>query len=488
MRNQNANIYNVLDYGAIGDGSHKDTRSIQKTIESCSNNGGGIVFFPSGFDFLTGTIYLEDNITICIGENSAILGSKELNDYTEDTGICPYYPEPLDRCLIYAKDKSNICFTGKGNIDGQFREDFLDKHDDPLATDTIQRPMLIRLENCSDIIMKDLTVKGAYSWCIHIKYCTNVKITGMTVLNDRQDGFNIESSQRINISDCQLHCGDDGIALTTSDNTKALSGLTVSNCIISSRWAAIRFGPLSKGNFENILISNCVLKDCGGGGIKIGMFEGAEIKNCIFSAIIMENVTAPILIMNGQWTNIGSKVEKPGLMPPGIIKDIIFSDMIIHASAGPVQPWDQRKYSNEEIDDFLNRPDRNSTIFLHGHKDGKLENISFRNLNITFPGGGVRKSLPFQDLVDMHEIDIHSHGYWTDDKTVWGIPIASAFFIRHAENIDFGNISVAYDIVDERPAIAISDSEDIDIGRVKINRKQIKSSDIIQQNTSNFHV
>ncbi|MBF9014256.1 MULTISPECIES: glycoside hydrolase family 28 protein [unclassified Oceanispirochaeta] len=488
MNHPDENIYNVMKFGASGDGRTIETSFIQRAIDSCSGNGGGVVYFPSGTRFLTGTIYLESNVTLFVAENAVILGSRDLEDYSDDTGICPYHPEPLDRCLIYAKDKKNICFEGNGIIDGQFREDFLDKHDNPLGTDSIQRPMLIRLENCSDIKMKDLTVKGAYSWCVHIKYCENIKLTGLTVLNDRQDGFNIESSKTITISDCHLHCGDDGIALTTSAENKPLTDLTVSNCIISSRWAAIRLGPLSKGNFENIVVSNCVLKNCGGGGIKIGMFEGATIKNCLFSSIIMDNVTSPVLIMNAVWTDIGSQDKNPPMMAAGVIKDIMFSDMIIHASAGPVQPWDLHQYTDEEINDFLLRPDRNSTIFLHGHKNGKLENLTFCNLKIDYPGGGIAESSPFEDLVDMHEIDIHSHGYWTDDKTIWGIPIASAFYARHVRSIDLSDVAISFRVPEQRPGIAISDSESVDMDRIRINRQKMKSTDLVQQNSSEITI
>lgn len=486
MNHIGTDVYNVMDSGAKGDGIVKDTAAIQKAIDTCSSNGGGVVYFPSGYLFLTGTIYLDSYITLFVAENAILQGSTEIDDYSDDTGICPYYPEPLDRCLIYAKDKKNITLAGPGIIDGQFRESFIDKHDNPLETDVNQRPMLIRLENCSDIRMKDLTLKGAYSWCVHIKYCTNVKLQGLTVLNDRQDGFNIESSRIITISDCTLNCGDDGIALTTSHPEKPLTDITITNCVISSRWAGIRFGPLSKGNFENIIISNCVLRNCGGGGIKIGMFEGAEIKNCIFSSIIMDNVTAAVLVMNARWSDIGSMEENPKMMPVGKIRDLIFTDLIIHAHAGPTLPWDQNEYSEEEINDFLIRPDRNSTIFLHGHRDGVLENLMFRNIRITYPGGGVSKDSPFNGLVDMHEIDIHEHGYWTDDKTIWGIPIASAVFARHVRNITFQDMIISHRKAEGRPSFAFADSQIIELDKIRIDGQKMKPADLIQQECSDL--
>ncbi|NQT60337.1 MAG: right-handed parallel beta-helix repeat-containing protein [Bacteroidetes bacterium] len=478
MNHEKTNTYYVMDFGAAGDGIHKDTVSIQRAVDTCSAKGGGIVYFSSGYRFLTGTIYLDNNITLFIAKNSILLGSTEVENYCDDTGICPYYPEPLDRCLVYGKDKKNISFTGPGTIDGQFRESFLDKHDNPLETDKDQRPMLIRLENCSHISMKDLHIKGAYSWCVHLKYCKEVKIHHLTISNDRQDGLNIESSENITISDCTLYCGDDGIALTTSNKNKPLKNLTVTNCIISSRWAGIRLGPLSKGNFENIIISNCVLQNCGGGGIKIGMFEGAEIKNCIFSSIIMDRVTAPILIMNTQWTDIGSLDQDPKMMPLGKIRNLHFTDMQITAHAGPTAPWDQSEYSQNDLENFLKRPDRNSTIFLHGHRDAPLENIFFRNINVTFPGGVTKLQAERSDLVDMHEIDIHANGYWTEDKDIWGIPLSYALFCRHINNSFFSELFINLEKDDERPPIAFYNSKSIELNRIWVASRKAKREDI----------
>jgi hypothetical protein len=304
----------------------------------------------------------------------------------------------------------------------------------------------------------------------------------LKVLNDRQDGFNIESSRSITISDCILHCGDDGIALTTSHRDKPLTDLCITNCIISSRWAAFRIGPLSKGRFERILMSNCVLRDCGGGGIKIGMFEGSSVSNCIFSSIVMENVTAPVLMMIAQWTDIGSHEAEPEMMPAGEISNIKFSELIIEAHAGPTHPWDRKSYNHDEIQDFLHRPDRNSTIFLHGHRDGVMKHISFQNIQLTLPGGGEAVPSPLENLIDMHEINIREHGYWTDDKTIWGIPVSSAIFGRYLENLRIQDVDITHRIPENRPLFAFADCRTVALRNNRGENHEISPGDILQQN------
>jgi polygalacturonase len=49
--------FNVIEYGASANGQTLDTKSIQKAIDECSDNGGGTVEFPAE-TYLTGTIYL----------------------------------------------------------------------------------------------------------------------------------------------------------------------------------------------------------------------------------------------------------------------------------------------------------------------------------------------------------------------------------------------------------------------------------------------
>lgn len=41
-------VFNVKDYGALGNGSNDDSTSIQAALDACDSAGGGIVYFPKG--------------------------------------------------------------------------------------------------------------------------------------------------------------------------------------------------------------------------------------------------------------------------------------------------------------------------------------------------------------------------------------------------------------------------------------------------------
>ena len=69
------NIYNIMDYGASGDGKSDDASAIQKAIDKCSENGGGIVLVPAGHTFLCGPIHLASFVNLQLEPNSRLLAT-----------------------------------------------------------------------------------------------------------------------------------------------------------------------------------------------------------------------------------------------------------------------------------------------------------------------------------------------------------------------------------------------------------------------------
>ncbi len=327
--------WDVRRFGAKGDGMTLDTRAVQAAIDACHQAGGGAVSFATGCTFLVGTIYLKDHVELRLESDAVLLGSDRLADYGNDVGLNPFYPETIDPCLIYARDCADLRIAGSGTIVGYAGTQFVAP---PGADERArkQRPMLIRFDNCGQISVADVSLKRCGSWCLHLKNSHDIFLRNIRIDNEKQDGFDLESCQNVSISDCHLECGDDAIAITTSSREHPARNITITNCLMRSRWSAIRFGPLSRGDFENIAVSNCIFYDCSGGGIKLGTFEGGEIRNCVFDNLVMDQVIAPITMFVATWPEIGSLAPNPPMMGPGRIRDLQFRG--IRAVCKPVSP------------------------------------------------------------------------------------------------------------------------------------------------------
>jgi polygalacturonase len=444
-------LWDVRRFGAKGDGQALDTAAVQAAIDSCHNAGGGAVLFEPGLTFLIGTIYLKDHVYLQLEPNSTILGSDSLADYGKDVGLNPYYPETIDPCLIYAKNATNIGIHGEGKIVGYTGNGFVPPPGAD-ARETKERPMLIRFDTCTQIAVSDISIYRCGSWCMHLKNSRDIFLTNVHIQNEKQDGFDIDSCQNVSISGCHLECGDDAIAIITSIKDSPARNITITNCLLKSRCAGIRFGPVSKADFEDIAVSNCVFYNCNLGGIKLGVFEGSTIRNCVFDNLVMDQVTAPISLFIATWPEIGSTSPNPPMMPPGKIHDLQFRGIRAVTRPGPPSV----------------RPDSDGALFFHGHPQSSIRNILLEDVNITFSGGGTLDQANRRDIVDMDQIDYRKDGYWTDHKSTWGVPPAYGLYARHLNGLILRGVTFQIAEPDRRSAIFCSDSEDIQISNFNV--------------------
>jgi len=376
-----AGAFNVKEFGATGDGKTLDTRAINNAIKTASDSGGGTVYFPSG-TYLTGTFELCSNVTLQLEAGAVIEGSRTLSDYKlkSDFNLKGHRSgesgEGLRAGLIVANRARNIAITGRGTIHGngilfmdtttphygddfekkstRQGEDFLSPKfgisDGPVKPSMAwsDRPgALIILAECENVLVKEITIKDSPNWTVNISHCEDVEVTGINILNNplipNNDGINI-TAKNARISDCNIWTADDGIAANDCEN------LVVTNCILSSRSAAIRFTGGRYCTFQNL-----IFRETNRG---IGIFGWAE--NVFFSDIqiqtqqftgdwwgkaepiyiavnLNQNAAGDALIKNVTFSNISADAEN-GIMifgtPNNVVKNITFDRIQLRIQGG----------------------------------------------------------------------------------------------------------------------------------------------------------
>lgn len=115
---------NAASKGAIGDGKTLNTGILQSAIDEISKGGGGTLVLSDG-EFLTGGLFLKDNVELRVEAGATLLGSTNPGDYAPVTLDNIPQGRGMDSSrmgLIVAQGVKNVKITGFGVIDGQGRE------------------------------------------------------------------------------------------------------------------------------------------------------------------------------------------------------------------------------------------------------------------------------------------------------------------------------------------------------------------------------
>lgn len=309
-------IFNVKDFGAVGDGKTFDTKAIQSCVDACAEAGGGQVFLENG-TFLTGTVILKSYIDFHISANAVVLGSPNCEDYPLITGHTHIDPELCPRfrssCLIFAEEAINLSISGMGVIDCN-GEHFVKlkktvnhwKKYERISTET--PPRVVFFTGCKHVRVTDVSMINQPSgWSYWIHDCDDVCMQRLNIDANLEypnnDGIHINSSRDVTVSDCNIKSSDDAIIVRANNSSlkenKICERIAVTNCNIISHCGAIRIGWINDGTVRNCTFSNLCVTDSRNGVLITLPWRGPDrVADEGREESVIENITFDNLVMD----------------------------------------------------------------------------------------------------------------------------------------------------------------------------------------------
>ena len=391
--------YSIADFGAIGDDQTKNTKAIQAAIDMCHGSGGGQVVVPPGI-FVTGSIFLKDNVDLHLLPGAELKGSPDIEDYNADDCFeqnRAFTSENVTGAhLIMAIEVTNVSITGRGRINGNSAA-FFGPPVNECGNFSIRdkRPgQMVYFVECRNICLDGVGLDNATYWTLFVHGCDTVTIRAVRISNHRRtqngDGIDVDCSRNVTISDCLIFSGDDSITLRADnealkDKSRVCENVVVSNCVLSTPCNAIRVG-VGEGIIQNCSFSNIVIRNTLNGICLVSSYvkehkQGATIRNIRFSNITMEAV-----------------------MPFYIASQF--------DAAAPIE--------NIHFDNISTTTSKTSFIF--GNNKAVFRNINFRNVEVEVSGGGA--------YMEDRAIDLTVHQEWLKGYN-------TAFLVANTDQVRF---------------------------------------------------
>jgi hypothetical protein len=184
-------------------------------------------------------------------------------------------------------------------------------------------------------------------------------------------------------------------------------------------------------------MSNCVIRDTHLNGIKIQESMGAVMRDMVFSNIVMDNTAGAISIRLAGWkkgTPPAWLILDDSNWERGELRNILFENIRVGA-------W---------TNVFPKMP-----ISITGTSRTRPRQITFSNIDISFPGSGTREEGGRRNVPDL-ERDY-------PECYMFGVLPAYGLYVHHATGLTLNNVQFHLESEDMRPAIVCDDVQDLEL-------------------------
>ena len=462
-------VFNIKDFGALGNGTTVDSKPINDAIDAAVKVGGGTVYFPAG-NYLSYSIRLKSNITLYLDQGSVLLAADSAagGKYDEpETGATnkfqDYGHSHWHNSLIWGENLENVSILGPGTIYGKglsrgfYTNESWEKrgiHAGPYMWEGGANKA-IALKLCRNVILKDFTILYGGHFGILATGVDNITIDNLKMDTNR-DGMDIDCCFNVRIANCTVNSPyDDAICLKSSfalGYARPTQNVTITNCQVSGYdlgtfhngtyqrknfnqvpdqegpTGRIKFGTESNGGFKNITISNCVFDYCR--GLALETVDGALLED-----VTITNITMRDIVNSPLFLRLGARMRGPADMQIGKLRRVLISNVIAYNA------------------------DAHFASLISGLPGNDIEDVKLNNITIYYrpidsPAAKIQGVVPEYEKV-----------YPEPQK--FGVLPAYGFFIRHAKKIELNGVNISYMGNETRPAVWLDDVRGIEFRNFK---------------------
>ena len=486
-------IFDIRNYGAVGDGKAVDSPAINKAIEAAAATGGGTVLFPPG-TWLCFSIRLKSHIALHLSQGATILAadspkpgeSTGYNGGTYDAAepktawdaYQDYGHNHWHNSLIWGEDIHDVSITGPGLIFGKGLSygagpgrppgaPPANPPRSPIEGAAVVRPprgnytmfqaeqpgvgnKAIALKNCRNVLFRDFSILKGGHFGLLLTGVDNLTIDNLTIDTDR-DGIDIDCCRNVRVSNCFVNSPwDDAICPKSSyalGYARATENMTITNCYVAGSY---ELGTMLDGTYKKF--GPDVPRLARNGRIKCGTesnggFKNITISNCAFDGcmglalesedgalcedIAISNITMRDVVSAPLFWRLGARLRGPKESTKvGTLQRIVVDNLVSYNTVPHI------------------------SSILSGISGSPIRDVKISNVYIQHRGGG---------SADDAKIVMPQNDDKYPDPGMFGPTTPSqGFFLRHVNNLEMSHVEVQPATPDQRPSFYLEDVNRVD--------------------------
>ncbi|KAH0675434.1 hypothetical protein KY290_026565 [Solanum tuberosum] len=284
-------IFNILSFGAKGDGATDDTKALEAAWEAACKVQGATLEIPTEFQFLINPITLQGPCmpNFVFQVDGIILAPPKVGSW----------PKSSLFQWLNVKWMYNFTIQGTGTLDGQgynwwklSQIDYFQVMKKSKNTPDM-KPTVLRFYGSYNVTIRDIKIINSPQCHLKFDNSKGVKINNVTIsapeISPNTDGIHLQNTQDVEIHHSNIGTGDDCISIQTGCSNIHVHHL---NC---GPGHGISLGGLGKDKsvacVSDIIVDNVNLQSTMYGA-RIKTWQGGvgSVKNISFSNIQVSNV------------------------------------------------------------------------------------------------------------------------------------------------------------------------------------------------------